>query len=217
MRRDLILIGGSAGGLDALLLTLRDLPPDFRAAILVALHIPADGSENLPKVVQHQCALPVVFASDGDPIVQGQVAIAPPDYHLVVSDGVLRTLRSAREHRHRPAIDPLFRSGAESHGARVIALVLSGAGSDGTAGMVAIRKQGGYLLVQDPEDARFPVMPQSVLDTVAVDAYLPASQIARHLQHLINESVSSPEGTPVPPSNTPERPASFLETSIERT
>jgi two-component system chemotaxis response regulator CheB len=217
VRRDLVLIGGSAGGLETLLRVLDGLPADFPATVLVALHIPPTGSGLLPTVIQRRSRLPVAFAADGDRIEAGKVFVAPPNQHLVVTPDALRLLRGPRENRHRPAIDPLFRSGAEAYGPRVIGLTMSGGGSDGAAGMVAIRQHGGYLIVQRPDDASIPMMPQSVLNVVAVDAQLASTEIAAHLMQLVPEPVVAElEGSPMPHGDHQERAPRFIDSSVER-
>jgi two-component system chemotaxis response regulator CheB len=213
--RDLVVVGGSAGGLESLLRVLDGLPGDFRAAVLVVLHIPARGSELLPSVIQRRSAIPVAFAGDGAPITPGTVTVAPPDHHLLVTPQALRVVRGPRENRHRPAIDPLFHSAVEAFGPRVIGVILSGSGGDGAAGMAAIQQHGGRLLVQHPQDALFASMPQAVLDVTEVDATLHTGDIAPQLLRLVEEQVADSEEVTVPASDQDQDQLQFEDESRE--
>ena len=164
-RHDIILVGASAGGLEALRTLLGNLPGNIAASIFVVLHIGARPSV-LPQVLGAASPLPVAHAVDGAPIRMGHVHIAPPDLHLLVEQGNggqgrIRLSRGPRENLTRPAVDPLFRSAAEAFGPRVIGVILSGALSDGTAGLIGIKKHGGIAIVQDPDEAQYPGMPCS--------------------------------------------------------
>jgi two-component system chemotaxis response regulator CheB len=166
----LIGIGASAGGIEALTRLLPELPVGLPAAILVVLHLGrGPGAGGLPRILSRAGLLPAAFAQDGDHIEIGRILVAPPDRHLVVQDGVVRLLDTPRENGARPAIDPLFRSGAREHGSRFVAVVLSGALDDGSAGLVAVRRRGGLAVIQDPEDALFAGMPRNALETAGAD------------------------------------------------
>lgn len=181
----LVVIGGSAGALPALLELVPALPPDFPAPILLVVHTPADQPSYLPQVLSHAGPLPAQHARQGDPLEPASISIAPPDHHLLVVDDHLHLSRGPRENLARPAIDVLFRSAAESHGPGVIGVILSGMLNDGASGLWTIEQCGGRTLVQHPEDAEFPEMPLSALRRVAADGIVRAREIGPHLVELL--------------------------------
>jgi len=187
----LVVIGASAGGVDALRELAAALPPEFPAAVLMVLHVGAHESV-LPSLIGARCALSVAHASDGEPLVNGTIRIAPPDRHMMVAYGKLRLTRSPKENFARPAIDPLFRSAALASGRDVVGVVLTGMLDDGTVGLQAIKAAGGIAVVQDPADAQEPSMPASALRHVAVDHCVALAQIAPLLTRLV--STPHPEG-----------------------
>jgi two-component system chemotaxis response regulator CheB len=193
-KRDIIVIGASAGGVEALVELVRGLPADLPAAAFVVLHLPAHATSVLPSILNRAGALPAVHPRDGQAIQPGRIYVAPPDHHLLIKDRHLRVTRGPRENRHRPAADVLFRTAARSCGRRVIGVVLSGALDDGTAGLMVIKRQGGLAVVQDPAEALYPSMPSNARDHVAVDHCLPVAQIAPLLARLVNEPVEEPAG-----------------------
>ena len=180
----LVVVGASSGGVEAFTKLLTGLPGDFPAAVLLVLHVGADSPPVLPRILARASALPVFLARDGETIRACRVYVAPPDLHLLVSGERLALARGPREHGHRPAIDPLFRSAARSHGPRVIGVVLTGNLDDGVAGLATIADLGGVTVVQSPEDASFPDMPRAALERVAVDHVLPLAEIAPRLARL---------------------------------
>src|ERR1043166_1994853 len=159
----IVVVGASAGGVDALLAIIPKIPPDFPAAVFVVLHIPPEVPSILARILGRRASVRVEEASDGVRWKRGVVYVAAPDCHLVLQDGLIRSARGPRENRHRPAIDPLFRSAALHFGPRAIGVVLTGSLDDGTAGAVAIKKRGGRIVVQDPSEALFSSMPASVM------------------------------------------------------
>src|SRR6476646_7307779 len=140
-KHDVIVIGASAGGVEAISRVVADLPRDLPASILVVLHI--SRGRSLPEILTRASRLPATHPMDGEPLEYGRIYVAPPDHHLVVDAGVARVAHTASENGVRPAIDPLFRSAARVYGSRVVGVVLSGTLDDGAAGIVAIKQGGG--------------------------------------------------------------------------
>jgi len=154
----------------------------------VVIHLPADAPSLLPKILARAGTVQTKTAEDGEQARNGVLYVAPPDRHLIIEiDGTLRTPRGPRENRHRPAVDPLFRSAALAYGPNAIGIILSGSLDDGTAGLLAIKQRGGLTIVQDPDEASYPSMPQSALANVEVDHVLPVSEIARQLSITVKE------------------------------
>jgi len=186
-RRDLVVVGASAGGLAALQTVLGELPPDLPMAMLVVVHSSPTSPGGLAQVLSRCSTYPVSYASDGLDIRYGQVYVAPPDFHLTTDDGRLAVRHGPRENRFRPAVDPLFRSAAASHGDRVIAIVLSGSLADGTHGLAVVKSRGGVAIVQSEEDALVPHMPASAAQAVAVDYVIPAAEMAPVIASLVGK------------------------------
>lgn len=186
---DTIAIGASAGGVEALRQLVGSLPSDLPAAIFVVLHIAPNGCSVLPSILNRCSKLPVVHPKDGELIEYGKIYVAPPDSHLLVKRGYIQLSHGPKENRHRPAIDALFRTAARYYGSRVVGVVLSGNLDDGTAGLLAIKMQGGVAIVQDPEEALYDGMPRSAIENVEVDRILPLSEMAEVLTKLAGESV----------------------------
>lgn len=204
--KEIIVIGGSAGAVEALKGLVEALPRDLDAAVLVVIHIPPSSPGRLPEILQRHSAVRVAWAEDGEPIENGRVYIAPPDQHLIVEPGCVRLTRAPRENHSRPAIDPLFRSAALAYGPGVIAVVLSGRLDDGTAGLWAVQERGGTTVVQDPDDAAHPDMPRNALAYTEADHVVPAEALGGLLARLARE--------PVVPHAEPASPALELEVKI---
>lgn len=151
-KHDVVVIGASAGGVEAIRRIVSDLPRDIRASIFVVLHI-SRGRSMLPEILTRAGRLPASHPTDGEPLQYGRVYVGPPDHHLVIIDGVVRIVHTASENGVRPAVDPLFRSAARTYGPRVIGVILTGALDDGTAGIAAVKEAGGVTIAQDPDEA----------------------------------------------------------------
>jgi two-component system chemotaxis response regulator CheB len=187
MKRDLVVVGASAGGVEALRAMVHALPGDLAAAVLVVLHIPAGAPSALPQILTRSGPLPAVAAEDGERIAQGRVYVAVADRHLLVRDGHLALTHGPAENGHRPAIDPLFRSAARDFGPRVIGVILSGSRDDGTAGLAAIVEQGGVPIVQDPETALYRSMPCAAMEHLAIDHVASPGKIGKLIADLVAE------------------------------
>jgi two-component system chemotaxis response regulator CheB len=182
--RDIVVIGGSAGSIEAVSDLLRGIPPDFPGSLFVVVHFPGGVTSTLPRILSRACGLPARHARDGDVIEPGSIYVAPPDCHLLVHAGHVALSRGPKENGHRPAIDPLFRSAARAYGPRVVGIVLSGNLNDGTAGLHVIKQRGGVAVAQRLETALYPSMPRSAMDHVAVDHELAPSEIPHLLSQL---------------------------------
>jgi len=196
--KDIIVVGTSAGGIDALRSLVEALPKDLRASLFVVLHSSPESPGLLAAILNRSGTIPAVTAKDGDRIRPGQIYVPPTDRHLLIEPGVVRTTRGPKENRFRPAIDPLFRSAAQTYGPRVIGVILTGFLDDGTAGLWTIKKLGGTAVVQDPKDALVPFMPQNALDHVDVDYCVPLAEIAPLLVRLTTKEPDERKLYPVP-------------------
>jgi two-component system chemotaxis response regulator CheB len=184
---DVVAIGASAGGIEALRCIVHGLPSNFPAAVFVVVHVSPDSGGALGRILSRSGSLPATLAHDGESIQNGRIYVAPPDAHLILRPGYLRLSHAPREHGFRPAVDPLFRSAAEAYGSRVVGVILSGGDADGVYGSLAIKACGGLIIVQDPADALFANMPRSVLEQLKVDHCLPAREIAATLIQLTSQ------------------------------
>jgi two-component system, chemotaxis family, protein-glutamate methylesterase/glutaminase len=189
---DLVVIGGSAGAIEALRGLLGGLSRSFPASVLVVVHSAAEGPGGLPAVLSRMGPLKAGHAVDGEPIVPGRVYVAPRDRHLLVKKGGLVTPRGPKENLFRPAIDPLFRTAARLYGPRVVGVILSGGLDDGTHGLGLVSRHGGLTVVQDPEDAAFDSMPSSAMKYTTVDHVVPASGMGPLLDRLVRQPAAAP-------------------------
>ncbi|HEX4723378.1 MAG TPA: chemotaxis protein CheB [Pseudonocardiaceae bacterium] len=192
---DLVVVGASAGGVEALREFAAGLPADLPAAVLVVLHLPAGGVSALASILSRSGPLPAVPAVHDTPLEAGRIHTAVPDRHLLVADSRVVLSRGPTENGHRPAIDALFRTAAVNWGARTVGVVLSGTLDDGAAGLVAIKSRGGVAVVQDPAEALYRGMPDSALAMVTPDHVLRARDMGAVLLKILQERVV-PEAAP---------------------
>lgn len=191
---DIVVIGGSAGGVDAMRRICEGLPGDFPAAVFVVIHISQTSRSIMPELLSRAGSLPAKHPVDGEPIHRRTIYVAPPDMHMLLRPGVVTLRRGPHENRTRPAIDPLFRSAAVAYRSRVIGVVLSGLLDDGCAGLIAIKSCGGLCVVQEPGDATWPEMPRNALAHDHIDHCVPVAK----LPALLGKLVQQPAG-PMPP------------------
>jgi two-component system, chemotaxis family, protein-glutamate methylesterase/glutaminase len=153
---DIVVVGASAGGLEAVSKVISGLPARLPAAVFVVIHITPSAKSELASILNRVGSLPAVQAVEGQRIERGRIYVAVPNHHLLIKEGFVSVVAGPKENRHRPAIDPLFRTAARVYGSRVVGIVLSGAGDDGVAGLHAIHNRGGVTMAQDPSDAAHP-------------------------------------------------------------
>jgi two-component system chemotaxis response regulator CheB len=189
--RDLIVIGCSAGGLDALGRIVRQLPRDLPASVVIVQHISPTHDPYLVTILQRDSPLPVSWVEQGAPLGRGQIFVAPPDAHTLITDSHLGLSRGPRENHSRPSIDKLFRSAAATHGTRVIGVLLTGMLHDGVAGLLAIQEAGGHTIVQDPGTAAYPELPNHALSVMTPERVLGIDEIARELIAIAGQPVPS--------------------------
>jgi len=186
-----VVIGASAGGVEALNTLLPALTSDLRVVILVVLHLPRDRPSLLVEIFTPRCAVPLHEACDKEPLLPGEVYFAPPDYHLLVDAGPHAALSTEPPlNFSRPSIDVLFESAADVYGDRLIGLILTGGSHDGAAGLAAVAAAGGLTVVQRPDTALASTMPLSALDRVDPDALLGLEGIASLLASLTAPSIA---------------------------
>jgi Chemotaxis response regulator containing a CheY-like receiver domain and a methylesterase domain len=194
--RDIVVVGSSMGGVEALSSLARQLPEDLPAAVLVVQHTSPESPGLLGEILSRQGPLPAVIAEDGMEIERGRIYVAPPNRHLLATADGIRVNFGPRENRSRPAIDPLFRTAAVNYRSRVIGIVLTGLLGDGAAGLLAVHRCGGMALVQAPDDAAFADMPRRALDVVKNAQKFVMGDLGRLLVRHCGEP--APEPPPVP-------------------
>jgi two-component system chemotaxis response regulator CheB len=190
--QQVVVIGASAGGIEALRTLVAGLPGDFPAPICIVQHTSPQSPGVLGAILARAGPLTAPDAVNGERPQPGRIYVAPPDFHLVVEPGRLRLTKGPRENRFRPGIDPLFRSAAQVYGPAAIGVILTGNLDDGAAGLWAVKHLGGIAIVQDPSDALFPAMPQNALDHVKADHVVPLSAIPSLLVELTTVSKEVP-------------------------
>jgi two-component system chemotaxis response regulator CheB len=185
-KRDIVVIAGSAGSMEAMQQILQVLPADLLAAVFVVMHLTPSVKSYLAQILGRRAQMAYGEAADGDRIEHGRVYVAQPDRHLVVANDHIHLTRGPKEGLHRPSINVTFRSAAMTHGPRVIGIVLSGLLDDGAAGLWDIAQEGGTTIVQDPEDAAFPSMPLNAIEGARVDFRLKAAEMGGIVTGLVN-------------------------------
>lgn len=198
-QRDLVVAGGSAGGVEALKRFVTALPADLPATVCVTLHLASGSTSLLPSILARRAAVRVRAAEDGAPLEHGVVYVSQPDSHLVVVDDHVMLGTGARENGNRPSLDVLMRSAAVARGPRVVGAVLTGMLDDGSAGLARVARYGGVALVQDPAEAEFPPMPRNALASTPLARALPLDALVQEVVRLVSENrgagpdVSGPE------------------------
>lgn len=193
-RRDLVVIGASAGGVETLKRVVERLPADLAAAVCIVLHIAPDSPSFLPRILDRAGPLPCRAAREAESLKLGGIFVAPPDRHLVVEDEHIHLSVGPRENGHRPAVDVLFRSAAKAKKGRVIGVILSGTRGDGALGLAAVKSAGGMAIVQDPSEALYAGMPSTALNHVTVDAVVASELVAETIVAMVNGE-DPPPGT----------------------
>ena len=183
-RYSIVAIGGSAGGLESVRTILQDLPAEFASPILVVIHLHPKYISHAAEILCRETRLKVKDAQAGDPIQSGMVYLAPPDHHLLVSEGLVELTTTPAVNFSRPAIDATFDSVVKAYGAKAVGVIVSGSGKDGAEGLRALKQAGGFAIVEDPLTARFPAMPAAAVSASAVDCVVPLKQIAPLLLKL---------------------------------
>jgi two-component system, chemotaxis family, protein-glutamate methylesterase/glutaminase len=200
-RHDIVVVGASAGGVQALTEFIGAFPSDLPAAVFIVLHTPSANRSRLPLILNRVSAMTVRQAAHDEPILPGRVYVARPDRHLLLRPGRVGVVMGPKENGFRPAVDPLFRSAAVAYGPRCIGVVLSGNLYDGVAGLGAIKRRGGLCMAQDPSEALYGGMPQNAAEHLPLDLIAPAAELAREVQRLVTE----PAGVDPNPSGAEDR------------
>jgi two-component system, chemotaxis family, protein-glutamate methylesterase/glutaminase len=180
-----VVVGASAGGVEALRGLAAALPATLAAAVVVVLHIPAGAPSALATILDRAGPLPAVTATHGAVLGVGRILVAPADHHVLVAESRLRLSRGPRENGHRPAADPLFRSAAVGYGPRAVGVVLSGNRDDGSAGLAVLERHGGVAFVQDPAEATHPAMPTNALARVPRATALTVAELGRAIADAV--------------------------------
>lgn len=186
-RHDIVVVGASTGGLEAVSRLVAGLPPDLAAAVFVVQHVQPGFASMLPEILSQRGPLKAGHAIHGETIVPGRIYVAPPDNHLELRRGYLHVVRGPKENGHRPAVDALFRTASKAYGSRVIGVVLTGHLDCGTAGLLSIKARGGLAVVQDPADATSRDMPASAIKHVDVDHIVRLDDLPELITRLVDQ------------------------------
>jgi two-component system, chemotaxis family, protein-glutamate methylesterase/glutaminase len=197
LRRDVIVVGASVGGVEALQKLVSGFQYNLPATVLIVLHVWARAESFLPYLLSKAGPLSAEHPRDNDVPQHGRIYVAPPDLHLLIEDGRMRLVRGPKENMHRPAVDVLFRTAAQCFGSRVTGILLTGYGGDGAAGLVAINRRGGVTIVQDPMESQAPGMPESALRVLKPDYQLVVAEMAPLVNRIVQQTVAPAEAKPV--------------------
>jgi two-component system chemotaxis response regulator CheB len=190
MPMELVVVGSSAGGLEALRILLSGLPGGAFTPVVIAQHqSPTTTGESFAELLQKRCALDVRVANDKDELVPGAVLVGPPDYHILIEPGSVALSIDERVMFSRPSVDVLFESAANTYGTRVVGVVLTGANEDGAQGLAAIRRRGGIAVVQEPATAKVATMPARAVEVARPHQVLPLEEIAPFLVRISGSGV----------------------------
>lgn len=193
---NIVAVGASAGGVEALKHLVSGLPTDLPSAILVVLHVPAEAPSVLARILARDATLPTAEAVDGERLQPGTIRVAMPNRHLLVDHNRIVLSEGPTENSHRPAVNALFRSVALTFGPRAVGVLLSGVLDDGTLGLAAIRSRGGTTIAQLPGEALFATMPLSAIEAGVVDHEVSAAEIGGLLKQLANRQFEEREREP---------------------
>jgi two-component system chemotaxis response regulator CheB len=195
--RDILAIGTSAGGFEALRFLTREFRPDLPAAVLIVIHLPGHSRSSLDSILTQMGPLPANFAEDGQSLEHGRIYIGPPERHLILDGDKLHLGSGPRENNSRPAIDPLFRSVGLCCGSRSVGVVLTGMLGDGSSGLWSLKQCGGITVVQEPSDAAFPDMPSSAIERAKPDHIVALAAMPTLLDGLVRhpagQALAAPE------------------------
>ena len=192
--KDIVVIGASAGGIEALRSLVAALPADFAASVFIVLHTSSSAPGVLDRILNADGGPRAKSATHRERIEPGRIYVAPPDQHMIIVPGMIELTRGPRENRFRPAIDPLFRSAAQTYGPRVVGVILTGGLDDGTNGLWTVKQLGGTAVVQDPAEALAPSMPLSALRHVRADHVVRIAELAPLLVRLAATPADAAEG-----------------------
>src|SRR5436190_18032723 len=203
--QDIIVVGASSGGVEALKVLVSGFPPDLQGAVVVVLHIGGglDGRSYLPNILSNVGPLPAVHPEEGEQIRHGWIYVAPADHHVLLAPGHLHLSRGPKESRSRPAINPLFRSAAVAYQERVTGVLLTGMLDDGVAGLADIKRHGSVAVVQDPKTALYPDLPNDAINQMEVDHVVPLPEMAGLLSKLsVTDRIGMKTNEPIEQSLT---------------
>ncbi|HEX8141225.1 MAG TPA: chemotaxis protein CheB [Pyrinomonadaceae bacterium] len=184
MAFEIVVIGASYGGLSALQALLPELAPDFPLPVVIVQHRKKDGDDGLCEFLRKRSRLPLVEPNDKEKVEPGYIYLAPRDYHLLIEKSIFALSTESPVAFARPSIDVLFESAAEVYHERAVGVILTGANRDGAQGLAKIKSFGGLTLVQEPQSAESPTMPEAAISTTPVDRILPLPEIAPFLNEL---------------------------------